>query len=360
MKKHSLIIILFAAMTTLMSFSSGSNLYTNEPNDSIARIIWKQLTTNDPNISKVVTLTKGYVMVARSYAEEFYRKTNLDYAFDGDKKGDDSKSIYAIYHLQCYPMSDGGWLAVIDQNVEGSELAPEYCVKKIFVIKYNDGKITYLNNKDVFPENFSFVENNHYTNWWDSSIEFSDTDLKYNTSLCYPLTYVWNGKKFETKSEFIYNAISLVWGYISTPDGLSVHIGDRWNGSPDGIFKDKKGKPVAKLTLKNNIVEGYTVLDPSYGTVEETQEGDKIPHAPIALGCYIKNVLAYKNVLDRSTRMKDTVITQGMKNGKYVITQQLNHDIWFSKRDIFIDFEAKDDDSSIDAIRVYSTPIKTK
>jgi hypothetical protein len=65
----------------------------------------------------------------------------------------------------------------------------------------------------------------------------------------------------------------------------------------------------------------------------------------------IKDVLNYK----KGNKLKDSVITQGEKDGKYVITQQLNHEDFAG--DTYIEFSAPDQNSKITGIRVYYEPL---
>ena len=377
--KTNIIIFIFATLTffacgggtTQNAGTDGANAdsasrdgvptVSTTTNDTIVKTIWEKLKTDDPHISKVVA--EGNAVDFNYYKddeEHYFSKTSMDYKYHVPKGSEEPDNyINAIYRLQCYPMSDGGWLATVEQSVNGYQLQEEDCGYKLFVVKYNDGKISYPQYTDYFPECLSYVEERLGTDSDRdrSKLKYSDAGISYKSSTCWPLKFVWNGKKFETPSKFIYEAINMWYGDLNTPFG-SATVGSKWYGSPDGILKDKSGNKIAEIELNGEIVEGYTVFDPSCGAVQDNNS-DSITHSPIAIGYPIKNVLEYKDNPKAWTKnMKDTTITKGMKDGKYVITQQLCHDKINKKRDVFIDFVAEDENSPIETIRVYSKPFE--
>ena len=376
---NKIIIILFCAALTLAacggaatqnagtdsaSTNDGGSEQTTAPQDTIAKTIWEKLKTDDPHISRVVECGNEFEYnYYKDEQEKYFSKTSMDYKYHVPRGSEEPDNfINALYRLQCYPMSDGGWLAIVEQSVNGYALKKEDCGYKIFVVKYNDGNLSYPKNADYFPECFSFVEGKLETEFQRdrSHIQYSDNEIYYRTTSCWPLKFVWNGKKFETPSKFIFNAVSMYNGSFSSRYSNYASIGKKWEGSPNGIFREKSdsGKALAKLELQDQIIVGYTILDSLSGVVQDSNS-DSITHSPIALGYPIKNVLEYKdNPKAWSHHMKDSTISKGMKDGKYVITQHLEHDTRDARRDIFIDFVAKDENSPIEAIKVYSSPFQ--
>ena len=376
---NKIIIILFCAALTLAacggaatqnagtdsaSTNDGGSEQTTAPQDTIAKTIWEKLKTDDPHISRVVECGNEFEYnYYKDEQEKYFSKTSMDYKYHVPRGSEEPDNfINALYRLQCYPMSDGGWLAIVEQSVNGYALKKEDCGYKIFVVKYNDGNLSYPKNADYFPECFSFVEGKLGTEFERdrSHIQYSDKEMYYRTTSCWPLKFVWNGKKFETPSKFIFNAVSMYNGSFSSRYSHYASIGQKWEGSPDGIFREESdsGKALAKLELQDQIIVGYTILDSLSGVVQDFNS-DSITHSPIALGYPIKNVLEYKdNPKAWSHHMKDSTISKGMKDGKYVITQHLEHDTRDARRDIFIDFVAKDENSPIEAIKVYSSPFQ--
>ncbi|MBR4678242.1 MAG: hypothetical protein IKO99_09595 [Bacteroidales bacterium] len=323
-----------------------------EPQDSVVKTIWEKLKKEDKHISNVITDAVNFDYIPQSEAEIFKSKTAMEYDYlvpMGSEEPDNC--IAANYRIQCYQTLDNAWIAIIDAVVHGYDLDSVDHADKVFTVKFKDGKISYPDNKDFFPENFKTVEA-HHRGFYNPSIIFSNTGLNFVHSEYWPLKYHWNGNKFESDSKFICSSVDMYRGNFCM-EGKCANIGAEWTGSPDGVFKSDDGKPLAKLELKDGIIEGYTILDSSCGVVQATNT-DSITHNPVALGYPIKNVLDFKRA---TAWMKDTVITKGMKDGKYVITQQLCHDTQDKRRDVFIEFAAKDENSEIESIRVYSTPL---
>lgn len=364
MKKQ--IFILIAALTFLFSGNSqAQNAYKfSEPKDSVAKIIWEKLKTEDYlSISTVIAELEKIDKKKCAEAEHFKSKTAMDFEFeipsDKNKNGYD---ILTKYHLQCYQGKDGSWLAVINQTVSGVN-KPFFIEvgfgEGIAVAYYKGGKKLsypkYINS--VFPDDFSSaIETNR---WRSTKITFSDTEINCFSPDFAPVKLVWNGKTFESSSNIMYNCVQqgcdfeytfyspvqiIDVGDVYTGTLVEYKIGKKWDGSTDGIFYDGK-KAIAKFDIKDGIIEGYTFLHPDYGFAMEFTEDHYIAAKPVTIGSPIQYVL---NHVGEIPAAKD------FKNGKFVVTLHTVHDTEYTGRDVFIEFTSKDENSPIETIRVYS------
>jgi hypothetical protein len=375
MKKRFFIFI--AALTFLFCGNSqAQNAYKfSEPKDSVAKIIWEKLKTEDYldlGISRVIAALEKIDKKKCAEAEHFKSKTAMDFEFvipsDKNKEGYD---ILTKYQLQCYQKTDGSWLAVINQfvlNVNVNFLIDIGFGEGIAIVYYKGGKKLsypkYINC--VFPDDFSSAIESDY--WRSTKITFSDTEINCFSRYFAPVKLVWNGKTFEPSSKIIYNCViggsefrytscspvkavrddGFEYTFYNTP--FEYNIGKKWDGSPDGIFYDGK-KAIAKFDIKDGIIEGYTFLHPDYGFAMEFTEDHYIAAKPVTIGSPIQYVL---NHLGEIPAAKD------FKNGKFVVTLHTVHDMEYTGRDVFIEFTSKDENSPIETIRVYSKPLTVK
>ena len=165
--KTNIIIFIFATLTffacgggtTQNAGTDGANadstgkdsvLTASTTNDTIAKTIWEKLKTDDPHISRVVECGNEFEYnYYKDEQEKYFSKTSMDYKYHVPRGSEEPDNlINALYRLQCYPMSDGGWLAIVEQSVNGYALKKEDCGYKIFVVKYNDGNLFYPKNAD--------------------------------------------------------------------------------------------------------------------------------------------------------------------------------------------------------------------
>ena len=336
-----------------------------EPKDSIARIIWNKLKEEDPAIKRVITAAVKLNTVPQSKAENFTSKTFLDYKFECHSESEnDYDPLDAFYKMQCYQMLDSSWIAVIDQRVVGSKVDQSDCGCKIRVVKYKDGTLSYPDYKSYFPKQIRTVElvNTIYR----KGFLFDNLGLRFGMDACWPLQFTWNGSTFDCDSKEILNRINCYHYNINTYDNKieNLLLGHKYTYSPDKVFKSNDGTVLLKLDVtagisqgeKCDVLAGYTVVDPSVGMVTEwaydkEQELSYVSQEPIALGYPIKNVLNTKWSHERES---DSSLTKETKDGKLYLTYKRSdsHD----KRDYYLEFVAKDENSNIEGIRVYSEP----
>ena len=119
---------------------------------------------------------------------------------------------------------------------------------------------------------------------------------------------------------------------------------DKFVIGSDGVFKDSKGNAIAKIELNDGKVSGYYLLDSKLALAPECR--DSVQGLPAAIGLPIKNVLSQIN---------DSTLTKTQKDGKLVVTYRLKHDE-YDLLDIFREYTAKDENSPIETIHVYTVP----
>ena len=371
MKKSFLLIPALAAFTLLSCGGGSSNQDGNdtkttyqyvEPQDSIVKIIWNKLQTDDPKVANTMSLAKKFNYMPQSKAETFNSKTNMEYFYQIPNEDCHDNPLSAKYRIQCYQKLDESWIAFVDESVYGEDIENEDCSSRYYVVQLKDGNLIFAKNSDYFPESFQIAEAHVGAKRVDN-IGFSNTGLCYYSEYCWPLIYSWNGNTFNFDSKIILNSVNTYDGrlIISDVEGdyKSVSLCEVAKDYPDGVVKDSKGKILAKLDIKDGKIEGYTVVDSTCGVVQYTDYKQGISnagsvccvdHDPIALGFPIKNVLNYK----KDKRLKDTATTQATVDGKFVVTQYIHREERGNdSRDVFIEYTAKDQNSPIESIRVY-------
>ena len=362
MKKTSLLIIATVCAFMLCSCGGKQKTYTYvEPEENVAFKVWNLLTEGHQEVKPVIDAAIDADYYTQEEATDTVSKTELEYDYFIPKGfAEEDNYLVANYRLKCFQKLDDSWIGMVIKNVHGYVLDEADCGKKLFAVHYDGTKTTGLDINQLFPEWFGFIQD-YYAESYDNCFYFSNDAMFFATSGYWPVKFNWNGKRFEKDPESVLmtNSVQMAFGdfcYYDKGRYTSIAIGKEYAGSPE--VKDSEGHVLAHLDIKDGIVEGYTLESPTCGVAQDFDYDSElgvsmIKSKPIALGFPIENVLDY----EKGYWMKDTVVSQGMKDGKYVITQQIAHDKLFKKRDIFIDYAAKEEHSSIDQIRVYSVPL---
>ncbi|MBP5504005.1 MAG: hypothetical protein J6Y24_14570 [Bacteroidales bacterium] len=360
---HNHFIIILTALTLFVCGNiQAQNAYkVSEPKDSVAKIIWNILKAEDDCISRVVAAVEKVDKNKCAKAEQFKSKTAMEFdlhiPYGNDSRWD---SIAVKYQMQCYPKKNGSWIAVINQKVFNVDvdILIDYC-EGITVVQYTGKKLSFPKFSAVFPKDIDF----YALDQLKAKFIFSDTEMHYYHPNVAPLHFVWNGKSFETSSKVLYHCIKSNDAFEYTvnypPVGKGDYcleyvpffnyftIGSKWKGSSDGILYDGKNA-IAKFDIKDEIIEGYTILHPSCGTAMEFSEDYYVAAPPVTIGTPMQYVLNHT---------KELPITKNFVNGKYVVTLHNFHDTKNTRRDAFLEFTSKDENSPIESIRVYSIPL---
>ena len=354
MKKHIITII---AILAIVSCTCGDGFALPDcqnvgAKDPVAMIIWKWLKAEDLHISKVVAKAESLDKAKSDGAEQLKSKTALDFSFEQVDGGNGVFS--AQYRMQCYLKKDGSYLAVVVCKVEADTLdgvSVADC-NEILVVRYLKGAYKYLRLKDVFPLNFNTVID-YYGTECGPKIVLGETEINCYSAFFAPLKFVWNGTRFQSTSPKLFNcmmpdgSLTLYYPHINVLD--KVRIGDTWNYS-DVALVGADGQKVARLTIKVDEVDGYTLMSRSYGIAMEWDDEGLITGKPVTIGSPIKYVLDHQ--------LNDAFpLVMPVREGQFVVTQQLAHDTKRSKRDIFVEYSARGENMLIENICVYSKPI---
>ena len=355
------LLILAALIMMICGAAEAQNAYKyTEPKDSIVRIFW-----NEIKQLPAITKAEAYDKALYDKAVQFHSKTEM--SFDFVRNNVDTTYQYDIFakmKMRCYQMLDGGWVAVLDIDFHGKQLSEQDAYDKIAVATYQKGKMSYPKLTKFFPsmEALELIANNRDNFFEDHNVVFGDSEITYSSYEFLPLRFVWNGKTFENTSKIICQSVLLgghfAYCYPKDDDAQSLYfppmIGDDtfFNMSLDDknyyVYNKKK---LAKFDVKDGIVEGYTLLDPTCGIIQDRDSNGYAFGNPVAIGLPIS---AYKG---KCWIEKNSPLNKEFKNGKYVVNQLINHDTKFLKRDVFIELTAKDENSPIETIRVYSKPL---
>lgn len=361
MKKTSLLIITAICAFMLFSCERSPKAYSYvEPKENVAFKVWNLLVEH-PEVKPVIDEAINMEYFTQEESTDTVNKTELTYDYVIPRGfAEDDNYIAAKYWLKCFEMLDHSWMGIVIKDVHGYGLEESDCGRKLFAVHYDGTKLTDCDINQLFPKEFHRLQE-FYSESYDNFFYFSNDAMFVANFGYWPVKYNWNGKGFEKDPESVYltNSVQLASGdFCYYPQGkyATIAIGSECPSDPKVM--DEEGNVLALLDTKDGIVEGYTLESPLCGVAQDLNydselDVSRILSKPIALGYPIQNVLDY----DKGYWMKDTVVSQGMKDGHYVITQQLAHDKLFKKRDIFIDYTAKDEHSAIDQIRVYSYPL---
>ena len=328
----------------------------SEPADTISTKVWEALLAFDKKLKERI--------------DEFKREPR----FENPNGKSTSKTTYefsCIYHseeggeeiimgakLGCFPMPDKSWMVVmVPANI--------YEHNNIRAYNYSDGKVTKADIDKVFPEGFELLANVDYPDFNDYKIDASTFSAELPAQ--WPLKYEWKGSEFRPAqtiyepyttdmSDGSFNCVDMNPIRINSPvDDLHSDV------AKSGEVKNASGKTLVKLDIKDKHVVGYSIVDPLVAISEEDNLEAGTPYIvyylrplcyPVTIGMPIKDVLNYK----KGNKMKDKNITQGNKDGKYVITQQLSHTDFAGNT--YIEFSAPDQNAKITGIRVYFEPLK--
>ena len=356
--KNTLIIFIAALAMILTSIDGNAQTAYKfaEPKENVAKEIWNLLKTEEGTcIYKILAEAEKIDKAKFDNAEHFKSNTAMEFDFTIPYSGEVVLDSVAVrYQLQCYQMEDGSWLAVVNQHVVNINVNVwvEFC-EGLIAVRFKKGKkLTYQKRTKIFPIELLNVDLYAYK----KDYVFSDTEINCYGCEFWPIRLVWDGKSFVNTSKVIYNTMDIFGEFRHIDHNVysfcrsnNLYIGAKWDGAPDVFLTDTNNQKLAKYDIKDGIIEGYTILSPTCGIAMKGKvEEDTIQSDPVTIGSPIRYVI------DQLGDNPDTKISQ---DGKLVVTQLIHHDTRYSKRDVFLEITAKDNNSPIETIRVYSTPL---
>lgn len=367
----------FPALLTLVLLSCGNGAQTSgaqtaleqkpdkvyqyvEPEENISQLIWNSLKAQHLEVKPVYDLAVDINYLSDDEATNYYSKTHLKYNYFVDRGSEEPDNmLVGIYEMQCYRTIDDSWIGIVTKEASGYELDEEYQGRKVFAVEYKNGTLTDLEIGTLFPDSFKIATDYFVDHIYSDCFAFDNEGMTFQSSQYWPIRVNWNGTRFEKDPESVVmrSSIHNFYGYFDAPGIGYLAIGkepEGLNNNDDFVYN---GEVLAHFILKDGKISGYSLESPKCGfvQVEVYQDGKPvITSKPIAIGLPIQNVLDYEK---KPLSIKDNTIVAGYKEGGYVITQQLMHNT-LERFDIFVEFAAKDENSNIETIRVYSEEIE--
>ena len=335
-----------------------------EPDENIAQIIWEELVVEDPYIKEIINDAKKYQGYRDTKPEPQYpSKTSMVFFHVGDEFDGDINEM-AFFQLQCYQKLDQSWIGVmyvycIDQSSEYPILAG------LTACSYKDGHVTdelpEINLPLDCPQSIMHYKNDYA--WRDCVVNFDIRGFELNPHKFWPIRYDWTGEKFVMNPNSVVLSNDFRDGMLEPYDfsrncnnGLNFY--DFKVDNQYGIYEGETGQKVLQLTFTDSQLSDVDILSPKIGIAFAEEE---VPHPivycrraaskPVALGQPIKNVLEGKKDKDIYNE-----ITESTKDGLYTLTQHLKVDKTLHK-DIYAEYQAKDENSAIESFRVYTLPL---
>ena len=347
-----------------------------EPQENIAKIIWeKLLETNDTLKKSVATAKKWDIKGLDEYykgiskEEKYPSKTRMEYfslipGAEGEFDG------LAFYKLQCYQMSDKSWTAALFNliNIYNEDYTSEITDHSFRTFHFKDGNLEENTSKTDLPKPKKQPLNNFYGDYYNCYVEFDTIGFTFVNSSFWPLRYNWSGEKFIPQSDNVdvsnliteYGSLDYFCSFGGYLENIEKYKKDYGYLKDNSYFNKQTNEKIIDFEINDNKISAYTVFSKQIGFAQEKNHYETPYNGyfnypvskPVAVGFPIKNVLSYK----KDNCLKDTDIKKENKDGYYIITQHLQKDK-YEKRDIYISFYAKDENSDIEKIRVYTVPL---
>ena len=367
------ILIPAIALATLASCGGGTGTGTTQQNadstaagdggDAINRVSTYQYVEPTEDIAKIIfdsLANDEFDYGIWNAVAEADDDNELDECFESDSKTHryfsqnkwsryDGYSYNAQITLQCYKTNNSDWLGIVWKNISCFAEGEDHDDKELYPVLYSNGKLTRIDSTKVFP-----AEMLHILDLYKKGANFEwildKTSFDARHYELFTVKFNWDGEKFVADPEtplvqiadpFVDGNFDMMITDINI--GLLQEPDKKYGVKSDGTLKASDGTTLAKLTLEDGKMTGYTILGKNIGL--KCYSGHNNGKAA-ALG------FPMQNVIENNT---DTSLTKTSKDGKLVVTLHIKHDD-NKMRDIFYEFAAKDESSPIENIRVYSVP----
>ena len=335
-----------------------------EPEENIAQIIWEKLIVEDEYFNETVKAAKEYKGYRDTKPEPQYTsKTSMLFYHTGDEFDGDVNE-QAFFQMQCYQMTDQSWIAVIYENCINS-FSDDPVQTGLLYCHLKDGELS-----EEFPEidlpwecPQSIMHYKSDYAWRYCVVNFDTQGFEMTPDKFWPIRYDWTGEKFVMNPNSVVLSNDFMDGMLEPYDFSRSNKNrlDFYDFKVDnqyGIYEGETGQKVLQLTFTDSQLSDVDILSPKIGIAFAEEE---VPHPivfcrravskPVALGQPIKNVLESKKGKDIYNE-----ITESTKDGLYTLTQHLKVDKTLHK-DIYAEYQAKDENSVIESFRVYTLPL---
>ena len=369
--KHSLVV--FIAMV-LASCTGGRQNPPQTVSDSVqesevdvAKTIWEKLATEDPFFSENITTAQTF---ENEYADnldepEYLSNTHMRFYRMGDVSEGQIDQV-AYYEMQCYPMKDNSWIAVVYGFFNDNFDYGEYQTG-LYSYHFKDGKLLNDNPSIDLPTECpqSAMESPSKTPWEKTVVNFDDKGFELIPYKFWPIRYDWTGEKFVKDPNAAVVANDFENGDIRTYDFSRRNTGalDYYPFDVDHnylITNKETGEQVLQLEFEEEHLSVINILSPKIGIAFAADMMTR-PYTdyylyyytskPVALGQPIKNVLES----DKYEELQRE-ITESTKDGLYTLTQHIKVDKT-NHKDIYAEYQAKDKDSKIERFRIIGQPL---
>ena len=366
--------ILFVAVVLVLASCTHGNqpkTGTKEPvqqsTADIAKNIWKVLTEEDPLISGNVAAAQGFELWEEEPQSdmEYMSDTHLKFYRMGDVSEGQIDQV-AYYEMQCYPMNDGSWMAVVYGFFNNYCNYGEY-LTGLYAYHYKDGKLLNDNPPIDLPAECpqSAMSSLVDKPWMRCVVNFDDAGFEMIPFKFWPIRYNWTGEKFEKDPHSAVVANDFENGDLypydfsrrntSALDYYPFEVGPNYL-----IMNGDTGEEVLQLEFEDEHLSVINILSPKIG-IAFAADMMTSPYTdyylyyytskPVALGQPIKNVLES----DKYEALQRE-IAESTKDGLYTLTQHIKVDKT-NHKDIYAEYQAKDKDSNIERFRIIGLPL---
>lgn len=333
----------------------------------VAKAIWEKLTTEDPLISEHMATALTF---ENEYAEnqnepEYLSNTHMKFYRMGDvSEGQIDQMAY--YEMQCYPMKDNSWIALVFGFFNNYFGYREY-QGGLYSYHFKDGQLLndhpQINLPTECPQ--SAMERPDKTPWEKTVVNFDSTGFELIPYKFWPIRYNWTGEKFVKDPDAVVVANDFENGDIRTYDFSRRNTGALdfypFDVDPNYLITNKEtGEQVLQLGFEDEHLSVINILSPKIGIAFAAEMMTR-PYTdyylyyytskPVALGQPIKNVLAS----DKYEELQRE-IAESTKDGLYTVTQHIKVDK-SNHKDIYAEYQAKDKDAKIERFRIIGLPL---
>ena len=360
-------ILLFVVAVVLVSCNGVNKPKTpTEPvqqtTTDIAKTIWETLTTEDPLISENMAAALTF---ENEYADnldepEYLSNTHMQFYRMGDvSEGQIDQMAY--YEMQCYPMKDNSWIAVLYEYFKSYDVDDERV--GIHCFQYKEGGLSAVQVGQPAECPRSVMHGAYGNSWKNSVVIFDDAGFELVPHHFWPIRYEWTGERFVSNASIVANEFENgdLYPYDFSRRNTGALDFYPFDVDPNYLITNKEtGEQLLQLEFEDEHLSVINILSPKIGIAFAADMMTR-PYTdyylyyytskPVALGQPIKNVLES----DKYEELQRE-ITESNKDDLYTLTQHIKVDKT-NHKDIYAEYQAKDKDSNIERFRIIGLPL---